>query len=64
MRLSNGHLARIPHGAVKSQRPSLPRNPLYNQAIKLTIFVSERFTPGPLKRPLATYIFFIFDEGL
>ena len=31
--------------------------------IKLTIFDWERFTPGPLKRPLATYIFFICDEG-
>ena len=26
MRLSDGHLARILHGAVKSQRPSLPSN--------------------------------------
>ena len=29
MRFPNGHLARIPHGAVESQRPSLPRNPVY-----------------------------------
>ena len=26
--LSDGHLARIPHGAVQSQRPSLPRTPV------------------------------------
>ena len=28
VRLSDGHLARIPHGAVLSQRPSLPRTPV------------------------------------
>ena len=29
MRLSDGHLARIPHGAVLSQQPSLPHTPVY-----------------------------------
>ena len=29
MRLSDGHLARVPYGAIKSQRPSLPRTPVY-----------------------------------
>ena len=28
MRLSDGHLARIPHGAEKSRRPSLPHTPI------------------------------------
>ena len=28
-RLSDGHMAHIPHGAVLSQRPSLPCTPVY-----------------------------------
>ena len=30
MRLFDGHLARFPHGAVYSQRPSLPHTPVYD----------------------------------
>ena len=37
---------------------------LIHDSIKLTIFDWERFTAGPLKRPLAAYIFFISDEGM
>ena len=32
VRLSDGHLTRIPYGAVLSQRPSLPRTPVYNDS--------------------------------
>ena len=33
-----GHLAKIPHGTVESQRPSLPRNPVYISNKHVVIF--------------------------
>ena len=46
MRLSDGHLVRIPHGAVLSQRPSLPPSlfqALGLQAPELKCFITIEF---------------------
>ena len=43
MRLTDGHLARFPYGTVKSQRPSLPRTPVYYQIhIRITTLREPR----------------------
>ena len=45
MRFSNDHLDQIPHWTVESQRPSLPRNPVYifnnNQLFRLCDFNNQ-----------------------